>query len=130
MHVAHALSRSAEFDLVHNQLDWLPLAFGGFCAAPMVTTIHGFSGPGILPAYRRGRSAFVSISDADRSPDLDYLATVYHGIEFSDLPLGPGGEDLVVFGRIHADKGTADAITIARACGRRLLIAGPVLFKF
>jgi len=126
LHVAHALSRSAEFDLVHNQLDWLPLAFGGFCAAPMVTTIHGFSGPGILPAYRRGRSAFVSISDADRSPDLDYLATVYHGIEFSDLPLGPGGEDLVVFGRIHADKGTADAITIARACGRRLLIAGPV----
>ena len=57
-----------DFDLVHNQLDWLPLAFAGQWGAPMVTTIHGFSGAGILPAYQRGGSAFVSISDADRSP--------------------------------------------------------------
>src|SRR5690242_3518100 len=27
LHVARALERSSEFDLVHNQLDWLPLAF-------------------------------------------------------------------------------------------------------
>src|SRR4051812_12529855 len=42
IHVAHALTRSAEFDLVHNHLDWLPLAFSDLCAAPMLTTIHGF----------------------------------------------------------------------------------------
>ena len=51
LHVAHALRRSGEFDLVHNHLDWLPLAFSRLCRAPMLTTIHGFSGPGILPAY-------------------------------------------------------------------------------
>src|SRR6202000_2113509 len=39
LHVSHALARSSEFDLVHNQLDWLPLAFAEHCAAPMVTTI-------------------------------------------------------------------------------------------
>ena len=126
LHIAHALGRSAEFDLVHNQLDWLPLAFDRFSRAPLVTTIHGFSGAGILPAYRRSRSAFVSISDADRSPDLEYLATVYHGIDFAELPLAGGGDDLVAFGRIHPDKGTAEAIEIARRCGRRLLICGPV----
>ena len=27
LHVSHALARSGEFELVHNQLDWLPLAF-------------------------------------------------------------------------------------------------------
>nr|WP_232548291.1 glycosyltransferase family 4 protein [Propioniciclava soli] len=126
LHVAHALERSGEFDLVHNQLDWLPLAFSGLCRAPMVTTIHGFSGPAILPAYRAGRSAYISISDADRSPDLDYLATVHHGLDLAELPEGPGGDALVAFGRIHADKGTADAIAIARAAGRRLVICGPV----
>ena len=31
LHVAHALSRSAEFDLMHNHLDWLPLAFAKHC---------------------------------------------------------------------------------------------------
>ncbi|MEU1970039.1 glycosyltransferase family 4 protein [Microbacterium sp. NPDC019599] len=127
LHVAHALVRSGGFDLVHNQLDWLPLAFDRSWQAPVVTTIHGFSGSGILPAYARSRSAFVSISDADRSPELDYVATVHHGIdlaEFDDLP--PVGDDLVSFGRIHPDKGTAEAIAIAAAAGRRLVICGIV----
>src|SRR5205814_2109306 len=41
LHIAHCLRRSGEFDLVHNNLDWLPLAMSDFCRAPMVTTIHG-----------------------------------------------------------------------------------------
>jgi glycosyltransferase involved in cell wall biosynthesis len=126
LHVAHAFHRSADFDLVHNQLDWLPLAFDRFCRAPLLTTIHGFSGPAILPAYVHSRSAFISISDSDRSPRLDYLATIHHGIDVEELPLGPGGESLVAFGRIHRDKGTSTAIEIARAAGRPLVICGPV----
>ena len=126
-HVSHALARSGEFDLVHNQLDWLPLAFSEHCAAPMVTTIHGFSGAGILPAYAHARSAYVAISDSDRSVDLEYVATVHHGIDLDAVPFHPtGGDDLVVFGRIHPDKGTADAIEIARRAGRRLVICGIV----
>ena len=124
LHIAHAFERSGEFDLVHNHLDWLPLAFSAFCAAPLLTTIHGFSGPDILPAYARSRSLFVSISDSDRSPDLDYLATVYHGIDLDALPAGTGGDDLVCFGRIHPDKGTHDAIEIARRADRRLTLCG------
>jgi len=127
LHVAHALGRSADFDLLHNQLDWLPLAFSELCAAPMVTTIHGFSGRAILPAYRSARSSFVSISDSDRVPELDYVATVHHGIDLTTLPFSAvGGEDLVILGRIHPDKGTAQAIDIARRAGRRLLICGIV----
>jgi glycosyltransferase involved in cell wall biosynthesis len=127
LHVSYALERSGDFDLVHNHLDWLPLAFSAHCEAPMLTTVHGFSGPNILPAYRRGRSHFVSISDADRSPDLDYLATVYHGVDLEGLPFDPaGGDGLVAFGRIHPDKGTHTAIEIARRAGRRLTLCGIV----
>ena len=43
--------------------------------------------PAILPAYRAAASAFVSISDADRVPELDYVATVYHGIDLDPLRL-------------------------------------------
>ncbi|MEV4636751.1 glycosyltransferase family 4 protein [Actinoplanes sp. NPDC049548] len=127
LHVGYALERSGDFDLVHNHLDWLPLAFSGLCRAPMLTTIHGFSGPNILPAYRRARSAFVSISDADRSPDLDYVATVYHGVDLDELPFdADGGDGLVCFGRIHPDKGTHAAVEIARRAGRRLTLCGIV----
>lgn len=127
LHVAHALARSGEFELVHNHLDWLPLAFSRHCRAPLLTTIHGFSGRTILPAYQAADSAYVSISDADRIPELTYLATVHHGVDLAALPYAPrGGDDLVILGRIHPDKGTADAIDIARRAGRRLLIAGIV----
>jgi glycosyltransferase involved in cell wall biosynthesis len=128
LHVSHALGRSGEFDLVHNHIDWLPLAFAKQAKAPLVTTIHGFSGRGILPAYVNARaSSFVSISDADRAPELDYVATVYHGIDLDSLPLSRvGGDALVAFGRIHPDKGTAEAIDIARLAGRRLVICGIV----
>jgi glycosyltransferase involved in cell wall biosynthesis len=127
MHVSHALERSSEFDLLHSHLDWLPLAFSSHCETALVTTIHGFSGPAILPSYAAADSAYVSISDADRVPELDYVATVHHGIDLTSLPFSAaGGEDLVVLGRIHPDKGTADAIEIARLAGRRLTICGIV----
>ena len=128
LHIAHALERSGDFDIVHNHLDWLPLAFAGSWRAPLVTTIHGFSGPDILPAYARAASNYVSISDSDRSAELDYLATVHHGIDLAEFePTTETGSDLVVLGRIHPDKGTAEAIEIARQSGRRLIICGPVV---
>jgi glycosyltransferase involved in cell wall biosynthesis len=106
LHVSHALGRSGEFDLVHNQIDWLPLAFAEHARAPMVTTIHGFSDRKILPAYTRSGSAFVAISDSDRSAELDYAATIHHGIDLDALPFRQDASaDLVVFGRIHPDKG-------------------------
>jgi glycosyltransferase involved in cell wall biosynthesis len=127
LHVSHALARSGEFELVHNHLDWLPLAFDQHARAPMVTTVHGFSGAGILPAYTRSRSAFVAISDSDRYAGLDYVATIHHGIDLTLFPYRASpGDQLVSFGRIHPDKGTADAIEIARRAGRRLVICGIV----
>ena len=127
LHVAHALAQSDGFDLLHNHLDWLPLAFDRYAGAPMVTTIHGFSGTAILPAYKQSGSAFVSISDSDRCAELDYLATIHHGIDLDALPFHDSpGSALVAFGRVHPDKGTADAIEIARRAGRPLVICGIV----
>jgi glycosyltransferase involved in cell wall biosynthesis len=129
MHVSYALERSGCFDLVHSHLDWLPLAFSAHVRAPLLTTVHGFSGPAILPAYVHAgsRSAYVAISDTDRAPGLDYVATVHHGVDLTSLPLSTApGRDLVAFGRVHPDKGTAEAIAVARAVGRRLVICGIV----
>ena len=81
LHVAHVFERAAEFDLIHNQADFVPLGFSRLVDTPLVTTIHGFSSERILPAYRRyqDRVAYVAISEADRKPDLRYAATIHHG---------------------------------------------------
>lgn len=127
LHIGHVFECSSEFDLIHNHFDFLPLSYSRLVDTPLVTTIHGFSSPKILPVYREysDRSYYVSISNADRSPDLDYIATVYHGIDIESFTFRrERGDYLLYFGRIHPDKGTFEAIEIARKFGRRLVIAG------
>jgi glycosyltransferase involved in cell wall biosynthesis len=128
LHIAAVFERAAEFDLIHNSLDFVPLAFSRLVATPMVTTIHGFASDATLPVYAayNDRVSYVSISDADRHPALRYAATIRHGIDFDTFELGPGGDSLVFFGRIHPDKGTATAIDVAARAGLPLVIAGIV----
>lgn len=127
LHIASLFERADEFDVIHNGFDFLPLTYSELVATPVVTTIHGFSSERIVPVYQRynGAGAYVSISDADRHPDLRYAATVHHGIDIDAFAVHPNpGDHLLFFGRIHPDKGTAQAIEVARRCGRRLDIAG------
>jgi glycosyltransferase involved in cell wall biosynthesis len=127
LHVAHAFEHAHEFDILHNQADFIPLPFSRLVATPIVTTIHGFSSRRILPAFQayNDRIAYVSISDADRDPSLTYAATIHHGIPLDDFPFDPkGGSDLLFYGRIHPDKGAAEAVSAARASGLRLVMAG------
>jgi glycosyltransferase involved in cell wall biosynthesis len=94
---------------------------------PVVTTIHGFSSPAIIPVYEKynKHTHYVSISDANRWPTLDYAATVYHGIDISQYTFRETPEDyLLFFGRIHPDKGTKEAIEAAQQAGKKLIIAG------
>jgi glycosyltransferase involved in cell wall biosynthesis len=127
LHIAHVFERAGQFDLIHNQADFVPLVFSRLVETPVVTTIHGFSSQRILPAFKayEDRVHYVAISDADRHPDLRYAATIHHGIRLEDFPFDPqGSEDLLFFGRIHPDKGAAEAIAAALRTGRRLVMAG------
>jgi glycosyltransferase involved in cell wall biosynthesis len=129
LHVAHVFERAGEFDLIHNQADFVPLAFSRLVETPVVTTIHGFSSPRILPIFKayEDRVHYVAISDADRHADLRYAATIHHGIRLEDFVFDPrGSDDLLFFGRIHPDKGAGEAIAAARQAGRRLVMAGIV----
>lgn len=130
LHVAAAFEAAGELDVLHNHFDFLPLTYSRLVDIPLVTTIHGFSSERIVPVYRRydDRVAYVAISDADRHPDLTYAATVHHGIPVDEVPVGSGSTEgtLVFFGRIHPDKGTAEAIEVAHRSGRPLVLAGIV----
>ncbi|WP_288459509.1 glycosyltransferase family 4 protein [uncultured Sphingomonas sp.] len=128
-HLSHLFAQGDRFDLIHNQADFPAHAFAPLVDTPMVTTIHGFSSDRILPMYApyQDRVHYVAISDADRHPDLRYAATIHHGIPLDDFAFDPvGSDDLLFFGRLHPDKGAAEAIAAARAVGRRLDLYGIV----
>jgi glycosyltransferase involved in cell wall biosynthesis len=127
LHISELFDHADEFDVIHNHFDFLPLTYTGLTHTPVITTIHGFSSPGILPVYKKynGSVSYVSISDADRAPELDYIKTIYHGIDIEqfDFQAEPD-EYLLFFGRIHPDKGAKEAIEIAKACNKPLILAG------
>jgi glycosyltransferase involved in cell wall biosynthesis len=127
LHISEVFERSADFDLIHNHFDFLPLTYSALVETPVLTTIHGFSSPSIIPVYKKynGRSHYVAISEADKSPELDYLATIHHGIDVAQFPFSNGGgKYLLFFGRIHPEKGVHEAIQVARRVKMKLLIAG------
>jgi len=127
LHIGYVFERAGEFDVIHNSFDFLPLTYSELVDTPLLTTIHGFSSPAILPVYQRynDRSAYVAISDANRHPSLDYLATIHHGIDTEAFALHPApGGYLLFFGRIHPDKGAVEAIEVAERADRPLIIAG------
>jgi len=127
LHISEVFERSADYDLIHNHFDFLPLTYSGLVESPVVTTIHGFSSSSIIPVFRKynARGHYVAISDSDKSPELEYIATIHHGIDVAQFPFsGAKGEYLLFFGRIHPHKGVHEAIEVARRAGIRLVIAG------
>ncbi len=127
LHISNLMEQADNFDLIHNHFDYLPLTYSRLIRTPMLTTIHGFSSPKILEVYKKynDSSFYTSISNADRSPELDYAATVYNGIDTTQFTFREEASDyLLFFGRIHPEKGASEAIQIAKKTGRKLIISG------
>src|ERR1051326_6946804 len=131
LHISEAFEHAGEFDLIHSHYDFMPLSYTRLIKTPVLTTIHGFSSAKIMPMYQKYHDGyFVSVSDSDRAIGLNYLATVYNGIDLSLYPFQEcGGDDLIFLGRIHPDKGVHLAIEVARLSGIRLIIAGIIQDK-
>ena len=51
LHISAVFERAAEFDLIHNSFDFLPLTYSDLVDTPVVTTIHGFSSELIVPVF-------------------------------------------------------------------------------
>lgn len=129
LHISNLMEKAADFDIIHNHYDFLPLSYSGLIKTPLITTIHGFSSEKILSVYQKYNALgnYVSISNANRHPSLSYLATVYNGLKTEGFDFNDQPDDyLLFFGRIHPDKGTAEAIQIALKAKKRLIIAGIV----
>lgn len=129
LHISNLMEKSADFDVIHNNFDFLPLTYSALIKTPMITTIHGFSSQKIIPVYKKYNDlcSYVSISNSDRSAELSYLGTVYNGIKTQDFSFNARPDEyLLFFGRIHPDKGTLEAIEIAKRSKRKLIISGIV----
>jgi glycosyltransferase involved in cell wall biosynthesis len=138
-HIAHVFKHAEEFDIIHVHLnrsqDYAALLFADLVKTPTVFTLH-FLLPTVKDKSRKDRYEFllkhrdhdfITISNSQRTLDLTYAATVYNGLNFDHftMPAKPG-KDLVWIGRFCHEKGTREAIEVARKTGLNLLLAGKI----
>jgi glycosyltransferase involved in cell wall biosynthesis len=122
---------ASEFDIVHFHCDWVHLPLFARLGVPFVTTLHGRLDIEDLTGLTRrfGDAPFVSISQSQRlpRPDLNWIATIYHGLPLDLLrPTYDSGSYLAFLGRISPEKGPHAAISIAQSAGLPLKIAAKV----
>jgi len=121
-----------EYDLLHiHPADKaLPLAL----SHPNVLTVYTLHDPiypwrgDVFRIFSAPNQYYVSISDAQRkpAPDLNYLATIYNGIDLKLFPYSEKAGDFFLFvGRIAPEKGVAEAVEAARIADVNLIIIGP-----
>jgi glycosyltransferase involved in cell wall biosynthesis len=121
---------------LNTRQDYVSLAFAGWVKTPVVITLH-FVMPGendpakqdrllLLKKYKNNN--FISISNAQRTLNfLNYIDTVYNGLDFSEFKANQKPENyLAWFGGIRHDKGTAEAIAVAKKLGMKLVIGGKI----
>ncbi len=121
--------RAGEFDIVHNHMGFHPVAFAPLLPIPMVTTLHSSLEPDFPYLAERFKNGnFVSISDAQRSlaPYLNYVATIYHGINTSKFTPNFSEDNgyLVFIGSLTPNKGVDIAVKISLEMREKLIIAG------
>ncbi|MBN2373584.1 glycosyltransferase [bacterium] len=129
LNISGAFEKGAQFDLIHNHLDCLPLTYMGMTNTPVLTTIYGFSSPDVLPVYKKynKRAFYIATSDADRNSDLDYIATIYCGIDLRRFKFrSDHGEYLLFLDSILPENGAGECIDIARQTGMKLIISGAI----
>lgn len=123
--------RLKDFDIIHNHMGFHPIALVPYLSIPMVTTLHSSLPPDfpyLAEAFKE--YPFVSISDAQRklSPELNYVATVYHGIDVKSFQPNFEKKDnhFVFLGTLSENKGIDIAVWFASQLGVKLTIAGEI----
>ena len=118
-------------DIVHNHLSWRLLQFRHSIPLPMVTTHHGplASIPEKRTFKKYKDENHISISNNQRKamPSLNWVSTVYNGIDLDIFPFEEKKQDYFVFlGRTSPEKGLLEICTMIQKTSHRLVIAAKV----
>ncbi len=132
LHLSTAYGEASEFDVIHSHMGCLALPYAKLVKTPTVHTLHGIFTPDNHKMFFHAKDLnYVSISNSQREPAsyLNYVATVYNGIEVSKHKFFPTPDEppyLAFLARISPEKGPQHAISIARETGIPLKMAGKI----
>ncbi|KKR24708.1 MAG: Glycosyltransferase [Candidatus Levybacteria bacterium GW2011_GWB1_39_7] len=122
--LSKAFTKQNEFDLFHVNIGDgdIALPFSPFVKKPILITIHHALDTDYIRKYfsifKNAQNVFfISASNAQRKllPDLNYLTTIYHGVDPEIFSFnGEGGERIMWAGRAIPEKGVDIVVEVAR----------------
>ncbi len=132
LNMSRVYENADEFDIIHSHVGCVSLPYSNLVKTPTVHTLHGIFTPDNEKLFTHVRKQpFISISNSQRdtSLGLNYVSTIYNGIEPNTYSFYPQPEQppyLAFLGRISPEKGAHLAIEIAKCSGWHLKMAGKV----
>ncbi len=123
-----AVQQAARFDILHSHVYMWGLPLSSTIQTPMVHTTHIL--PDIADCFLRSRFPQACVTGVSqfqwsRTPDLGPAAVIRNGIDPAQFPFEEQPADYLCYlGRLTRSKGVLEAISIARAIGMPLWIAG------
>lgn len=119
------------YDIILNNMRgeavFLPLA--KLLGKPFANVMHLNLFPELSEIFQSFNTSVITISNAQRKefPSLNYLATVYNGVEVEKFPFSPSHQDyLLMMGTIGRHKNQGEAIAVAKELGIKLIMAGKI----
>lgn len=129
-HLLSAYNRASEFDVIHDHSFPIGTTIGALIGKPpVVHTIHGPTEDEksrVIYELLGDRVGLVSISKYQMkgAPNLNYVGTVYNGIDPKMYTFREKKDDYLLFlGRMSPQKGPHLAVETARRLDRRLILA-------
>ena len=127
VHVMQAYLKSDEFDIVHDHSGLIGPVIGAFADVPVIHTLHGPATADAQSFYGKikDRIYFNGISDfqRERFGDLNFVGTIYNGIEIDKYEFNGEKEDFMFFlGRMNPEKGAHVALEVAKKTGKKLVM--------
>src|SRR5689334_15477012 len=119
------------FDIVHAHMENHGLVFAEHCETPVVSTMHGRLDVAGMPELLGVHPTvpLIAISESQRRwfPNLNWVATIHHGLPLDTIPSATEHGDYLAFvGRITPEKGIREAIDLSRLTQVPLRVAAKV----
>lgn len=127
LHLGNAYSMQDQFDVIHDHTSFFGLSYAQASRTPVVSTLHGCLTKENVDMFRKLRKpsiVSISLSQKEHIPDLNYVATIYNGLDMINYPYSKTHDGyLLAVGRLCPEKGIHNAITIAEKLDLPLIIA-------
>ncbi len=128
-HVAHCFKQYDKFDVIHSHAQFNGLPFAATVPTPTLNTFHRvyeFESDDEKELVNAHKDLnYASISDSQRTMDLNYVGTVYNGIPIEKFSFREEKEDFLLWvGRLVDKKGPREAIELAKRTGEKLIMIG------